>query len=262
VIYGLAEAAGPRGFAAANAWAPLAGGTALTAAFTVHALRKQRDPLINLRLLRVRSYAASLAVQSLAGVSVYGPLLLLALYYQDLQGKSAVIAWLLLAPQGIGSMLTRNIAGKLTDRTGPRPVAVAGLVLTAAGTLAFAWASPADSEWLLGASLLVRGAGLAPVTIAVGAGTYRDVPIPSVQDASMTARIIQQLGGSLGSTVLAVILAAALASHHAAPALAFDSAFRWAIAFTAAALIPAVLLSAAKAPAAGQDTAARSTTAS
>ena len=195
-------------------------------------------------------------------MSVYGPLLLIALYYQDLQGKSAVVAGLLLAPQGIGSLLTRNIAGKLTDRIGPRPVAVAGLVLTAAGTLAFALAGPAASEWLLGASLLARGAGLAPVTIAVGAGTYRDVPIPNVQDASMTARIIQQLGGSLGSAVLAALLAAALASHHSAPALAFDTAFRWAIAFTTAALIPAVLLPAAKTPAAGQDTATRGTTAS
>jgi len=62
VIYGLAEAAGPRGFASTTAWSPLAGGTVLMAAFTVHALRRQRDPLINLRLLRVRSYAASLAV--------------------------------------------------------------------------------------------------------------------------------------------------------------------------------------------------------
>jgi EmrB/QacA subfamily drug resistance transporter len=248
VIYGLAEAAGPRGFAAATAWAPLAGGTALVTAFTVHTLRTKRDPLINLRLLRLRSYTAALALQFLAGVSVYGPLLLLALYYQDLQGKSAIVAGLLLAPQGIGSMTTRNIAGKLTDRIGPRPLALAGLVLTAAGTLAFAWAGPAASESLLAASLLIRGAGLAPVTIAVGAGTSRDVPAPSVPDASMTARIIQQLGGSLGSAMLAVILAAALASHHAAPAFAFDLAFRWAIAFTAAALIPALLLPAAKQP--------------
>ena len=139
IIYGLSQAAGARGFAATTAWAPLAGGLALTAAFTVHALRRQRDPLINLRLLRIRSYAASLAVLFLAGVSVYGPLLLIALFYQDVQGKSALIAGLLLASQGIGSLVPRRIAGKLTDRIGPRPVVLTGLVLTAAGTLAFAW---------------------------------------------------------------------------------------------------------------------------
>jgi EmrB/QacA subfamily drug resistance transporter len=260
IIYGLSEAAGPSGFAAVKAWAPLAGGLVLTAAFTVHALHTG-TPLINVRLLRIRSYAASLGVLFLAGLSVYGPLLLISLFYQDVQGKSAVIAGLLLAPQGIGSLVPRGIAGKLTDRIGPRPVVIAGLVLTAAGTLAFAWAGPATSEWLLAASLFVRGAGLAAVTIAVMAGAFRDIPPGDVPDASSTTRIIQQVGGSFGSAILALVLARALTSHHAvtpaALALAFNTAFWWAIVFTVLALIPAVLLPAVKTPPAGQDTAAR-----
>ena len=191
IIYGLSQAAGARGFAATTAWAPLAGGLALTAAFTVHALRRQRDPLINLRLLRIRSYAASQAIMFLTGVSLYGPLLLIALFYQDVQGKSALIAGLFLAFLGIGSLVPRRVAGKLTDRIGPRPVVLTGLVLTAAGTLAFAWAGPATSEWLLAASLFVRGAGLVAVTIAVTAGAFRDMPPGDVPDASSTTRIIQ-----------------------------------------------------------------------
>jgi hypothetical protein len=79
-----------------------------------------------------------------------------------------------------------------------------------------------------------------------------------VPDASSTTRIIQQVGGSFGSAILALILASALASHHAATAtargLAFNTAFRWAIGLTALALIPAVRLPAAKTPP-GQDTA-------
>ena len=110
IICGLSQAAGARGLAATTAWAPLAGGLALTAAFTVHALRRQRDPLINLRLLRIRSYAASLAVLFLTGVSLYGPLLLIALFYQDVQGKSALIAGLFLAFLGIGSLVPRRVA--------------------------------------------------------------------------------------------------------------------------------------------------------
>ena len=98
------------GFAAVKAWAPLAGGLALTAAFVIHALRRRSNPLINVRLLRVRSFAAATAVQFLAGLSVYGPLLLIALFYQDVQGKSAVAAGLLLAPQGIGSLIPRSVA--------------------------------------------------------------------------------------------------------------------------------------------------------
>ena len=64
-------------------------------------------------------------------------------------------------------------------------------------------------------------------------------------DAS-TIRIVQQVGGSFGSAVLALILASALLSHRAvtpaARGLAFDTAFWWAIGLTALALLPAVIL--------------------
>jgi EmrB/QacA subfamily drug resistance transporter len=246
IIYGLAQADGSNGFATAKAWGPLAGGLALTAAFTLHALHRQDNPLVNMRLLGVRSYSASLAVLFLAGLSVYGPLLLLSLYYQDVQGKTAVVTGLLLAPQGLGSLIPRGIAGKLTDRIGPRPIVIVGLLLTALGTLAFAWAAPGSNEWLLAASLFVRGAGLAPVTIAVMAGAFRDIPSGDVPDASTTTRIIQQVGGSFGAVILTLILTSALLSHHAATAaaraLAFHTAFWWAIGLTVLALIPALML--------------------
>ncbi len=78
-------------------------------------------------------------------------------------------------------------------------------------------------------------------------------------DASSTTRIIQQVGGSFGSAILAFILASVLTSHHAvtaaARASAFDTAFWWAIALTALALVPAILLPAGKAQPAAQNTA-------
>ena len=246
IIYGLAQAAGPRGFASSQAWLPLAAGFAGTGAFVTHALRKRGRPLIDLRVLRVRCFAASTTVVFLAGLSVYGPLLLLALYYQQVQGKSVLVTGLLLAPQGIGSLLPRGIAGKVADFTGARPVVLAGLVLTALGTLPYAWAGPATSQWLLAGALFVRGAGLSAVTIAVLAGAFRDISPGQVPDANATIRIVQQVGGSFGAAALAVILASELLSHHALTAAArgraFDTAFWWAAGLTALTLLPALLL--------------------
>ena len=247
LIYGLSEADGTNGLAATDAWLPLVIGLTLMAAFTLHALGRPKDPLIDVRLLRIRSYAASVAVLFLAGWSVYGPLLLLSLYFQQVQGKSVLATGLLLAPQGIGSLVPRGISGKLTDRIGARPVVIAGLLLTAAGTLGFALAGPHTSEWLLAGSLFVRGAGLAPVTIAVMAGAFRDIRPADVPDASSTTRIVQQVGGSFGTAVLILILTRALVSHHAvtaaARALAFNTAFWWAIGLTVATLLPALFIS-------------------
>jgi EmrB/QacA subfamily drug resistance transporter len=246
IIYGLAQAAGPHGFASTRAWLPLAAGLTCTAAFARHALRKRDRPLIDLRVLRVRSFAAATIVVFLAGLSVYGPLLLLALYYQQVQGRSVLATGLLLAPQGVGSLLPRGIAGKVADFAGARPVVLTGLVLTLLGTLPFAWAGPATSQWLLAGALFVRGAGLSAVTIAVIAGAFKDISPAAVPDANSTIRIVQQVGGSLGAAVLAVILASELLSHHAVTAagrgLAFGTAFWWAVGLTALTLLPALLL--------------------
>jgi MFS family permease len=152
---------------------------------------------------------------------------------------------LILAPQGIGSLVPRTVAGKLTDRIGPRLVVVTGLLLTIAGTFAFTEAGPASNEWLLAASLLVRGAGLAGVTIAVMAGAFQGIGKDEVPDASSTTRIVLQVGGSFGAAVLAVVLAHQFsrgAATAAAHAMAFNTAFWWSIGFSVLALLPAFLL--------------------
>ena len=246
LFYGLAQVSGPAGFANAAVVVPIVVGAAFLAAFGVHATRRHDGPLVNVRVLRIPSFAAAAGVFLLAGLSLYGPLLLLGLYYQDIQGKSALITGLLLAPQGIGSLLPRTLAGKLTDRVGPRLVVIPGLALTVVGTLAFGLAGPAPSDWLLSASLVVRGAGLGAVTIAVMAGAFQGVPHREVPDASTMMRIVQQVGGSFGAAVLAVILASQLASHTvltaASRVAAFDTSFWWAIGLTVLALVPALLL--------------------
>jgi len=245
LIYGLSKASAVGGFSNREAWLPLLTGAVLGFIFLAYALYKKENAIVNVKVFRIRSYSASVTVFFLAGLSLYGPLLLLALFYQDVQSKSALLAGLLLAPQGIGSLLPRTVAGRLTDRSGPRVVVLASLVLTAVGTLPFAFAGPNTSDWLLAAFLLVRGAGLAGATIAVMAGAFRDVQPKQVPDASTITRIVQQVGGSFGASVLAMILAGGLAANNATPAArasAFGTAFWWAVGFTVLALLPALLL--------------------
>src|SRR5215472_694121 len=102
------------------------------------------------------------------------------------------------------------------------------------------------SEWLLAATLMIRGAGLGAATIAVMAGAFQGVPRGEVPDASSTTRIVQQVGGSLGAAMLAVILAGQLTGSGvggAAPrGAAFNVAFWWAIGFGLLALLPALPL--------------------
>jgi EmrB/QacA subfamily drug resistance transporter len=241
LVYGLSQASGTLGFGARAAYIPLAIGLALTVTFVVYALLKRSRPLINLRMLRVRSYALSLCILFFAGLSVYGPLLLISLYYQQLQGYSALITGLLLGAQGIGSLIPRVTTGKLTDRFGPRPIILIGLVITVLGTLPFAFATASTSGWILVVALFVRGVGLTPVNIAVMVGAFQGVPREELPDGSSTIRIIQQVGGAFGATVLVLILGHA-ALTVGIPSQAFNVAFWWSIGFVALAFIPAIFL--------------------
>jgi hypothetical protein len=207
-LYGLAQVSGDGGFAHRGVLIPLAAGAMLLASFIAWALRPHRrvTPLVDLRLLRVRSFSAAAGLMFISGLSMYGALFLLPLYYQQIRGASALGAGLLLAPQGIGALLPRTLAGTLTDRIGPRPVVLAGMAIAAAGTVPFALAGAHTSELLLSLVLVVRGAGLTTANIALMAGAFTGLPRESVPDASSVTRIMQQVGGSFGTAVLAVIL--------------------------------------------------------
>jgi EmrB/QacA subfamily drug resistance transporter len=244
LLYGLAQVSTAGGFGHVRVIVPLAAGAVLLAAFAWHALRTAVVPLVDLRLFRSRSFTGASALLFLAGLSIYGAMLLLPLYFQQDRGYSALAAGLLLVPQGVGSILPRTIVGKLTDTLGSRPVSIAGIVLAAAGTVPFALAGAHTSEWLLGAALVVRGAGLGAATIALMVGAFQGLSKPELPHASSTTRIMQQVGGAFGAAVLVVILTSA-ASHAAGPAgltAAFDRTFWWSVGFTALALVPALLL--------------------
>ncbi len=187
-------------------------------------------------------------------------MLLLPLYYEQVRGQTPLAAGLLLAPQGLGLLLTRSQAGKLTDRIGPRPVVLAGLALAVAGTIAYAMAGAHTGEIVLALCLVIRGAGVSLVTVPIMATAYIGLRPAQVPHASSATRILQQVGGSFGAAVFALILQTQLAAHAGhgvtGQAAAFDSAFWWSAGVTAVAVAAALLLPAAKprsAPPPGND---------
>jgi MFS family permease len=236
VLLGLANAGTAAGFGHADVIIPLVIGVALLAAFAGYALRRAQ-PLVEIRLLAKRTVASSSAVLFFSGFSLYGALLLMPLYYQDVRGASALAAGVMLVPQGVGALLSRTVAGSNIDRFGPRLFAVAGFAIVAAATVPFALAGPHTSAWLLAAWMVIRGFGLGAVTMPVMVAGYIGLDKKQIPHSSVLTRTSQQLGGSFGTAVLAVILAGAIAAHPATLADAFHVAFWWSAGFSAVAVL-------------------------
>ncbi|MWB98544.1 MDR family MFS transporter [Agromyces seonyuensis] len=238
VLFGLSNAGDEGGFARIDVWGPLAAGAVLVAAFVAWALPRPNRALVDVRLFGKRAVGSSSMLFLLAGASLYGAMLLLPLYFQNIQGLSALEAGLVLIPQGVGTLLTRVLAGRLTDSVGGRWVALVGFAVMGAATVPFAFADADTSIWLLMGVLLVRGMGLGAVMIPVMSVAYVGLDNAEVPHASIVTRLAQQLGGAFGTALLAVILEANLvgAVDAADAADAFDAAFWWAVGFTVVAM--------------------------
>jgi EmrB/QacA subfamily drug resistance transporter len=244
ILLGLSQLSEDDGIGHAGVLVPLPAGVALLAAFIAWASRPgDRQPIVDVRLLRLRSLGSASAVLFTAGAVMYAAMFLLPLYYQQPRGQSVLDAGLLMIPQGVGALASRFVVGTLVERFGARAVTMSSFLLTAVATIPFAFAGSDTSLWWLGAVLLVRGLGIGAVLIPPMSVAYQDVPPTGIQHATMNTRIVQQVGGSFGTAIVAVALQSLLAHG---TTRAFHGAFWWAIGITVAALVPAVALPADK----------------
>ena len=244
LLLGLSNLSQDGGIGPVSVLLPLLAGVALAAGFGWWALRRSgRKPVVDIRLLRVRSLGSASAVLFTAGAAMYAGIFLLPLYYQQLRGQTVLAAALLLIPQGVGSLASRFVIGKLIGRFGARAVTIATFLLAAAATVPFAFAGPGSSLWWLGAVMLVRGFGIGAVILPPMSVAYYDIGPADIPHATMNTRIAQQVGASFGVAVVAVVLQSLLA-HGAVGA--FHTAFWWAVGITVAAFVPALALPAGR----------------
>ncbi|MFI9597477.1 MDR family MFS transporter [Nonomuraea sp. NPDC052265] len=237
IVYGLSRTGTPGG-----GLPPLAIGTALLVAFVCYALRASDAPLIDLRLFTHRALAAASVLNFMSRLSIFGALILIPLYYQQVRGHNALTAGMLLVPQSLGTMLALPYVGKLTDRIGARPVVLTGIAVTTLGALAYTQVTAHTPDLVLAASLLVWGIGIAAVAVPVSAAAYQGLPPTAIPGATSAITTIQTIGASVGATVLAAILQNRTAHHPGALGAAFADTFWWVLGATALALIPALLL--------------------
>ena len=249
-LYGMSEAGGHGGFGSPRTSVPVLAGLALIGLFFWHAAARGGHALIDVSLLRRRGFGAAAAVNLLLMVALFGSLILIPLYYQQVRHEGAVAIGLLLAPQGLGAALALPLAGRLTDRFGARGVASAGMVLAALGMLAYTQVGPGTSYLYLSAALLVVGAGVGATVVPSMAAAFQALSRAETPRATSALNVIQRLGGAVGTALFAIVLsrqagtgAGGAGAGGAGPlAGAFGTTFWVAAGLIAAAVVPALLL--------------------
>jgi EmrB/QacA subfamily drug resistance transporter len=225
-----------------HALLPLALSAVLLLAFVLDARRRPETALIDLRVFRHHMLGAALVAYLLTSFGTFGAQLLMPLYYQQARGQSAISAGLLLAPQGLGMLLTLPQVGKLTDRFDNGKMVIAGVLTTLLGTAAFMQATDHSSYVLLSISLVVRGAGLGATSTPALAAAYKHLARAEIPNATTAINIVQRLGAPIGTATMAMTLSRFVASTPGASSSRAPLARAFASTFTVAAGLSALAL--------------------
>ncbi len=243
LTYGLAEIGATGGFGMTRVVLPLVGGVVLLAAFALHALHVPR-PLLDLRLYRRGTFSSASLAMFCLGAALFGSMILLPLYWQQIRGESVVDTGLLTAPTGFGMALVMPLAGRFADRFGGGPLSLIGVLVTAVATVPFAFIGVHTSISWLCVAMFVRGVGVGFAFMPAMSAAFAALKPSELPDAMPQLNVIQRVGGSIGTAVLAVVLQRALSGAHDLPAQAgaYGAAFWWTTALTAAAVVPCLVL--------------------
>jgi EmrB/QacA subfamily drug resistance transporter len=243
LTYGLAEIGVTGSLHSPKVIGPILGGIALVAAFVWHALRVP-NPLLNLRLYRRPTFSSASIAMFCLGAALFGGMILLPLYWQGIRHENVVDTGLLTAPQGLGMALVMPLAGKLSDRMGGGPLALFGVIVTTIATIPFGLIGAHTSTVWLSIAMLIRGGGIGFAFMPAMAAAFASLERSELSDATPQLNVLQRVGGSIGTAVLAVVLQRALVGAHSATAQAsaYGTAFWASAGMTALAIVPCVIL--------------------
>src|SRR5581483_1959755 len=183
----------------------LAAGAVVFVAFVLWE-RVAAEPMLPLRLFRNRTFAAASASTFLMYVGFFGIVFLITQYWQFAHGYSPLGAGLRILPWTVMPIVVSPIAAAVAQRTGERPLLIAGLGMTA---VSIAWlghvATPAAAYSTILPALVVGGIGMS-LFWAPAAGVFLSAVKPEEEGvASGANNAIRELGGVFGVAILATI---------------------------------------------------------
>ncbi|MET9492125.1 DHA2 family efflux MFS transporter permease subunit [Nocardia sp. NPDC006630] len=249
VTYALAEV-GSSGQASGSSMTVLAAGVVLLVVFVLRGLRIDH-PLLDLRLYRNRAFSAAALATFCLGGALYGAMILMPLYFQTVRGQSAIMTGILLAPSGIGAAIAMPLAGRLSQRWGGGITASIGGLVTMLATIPFVVLSADTSYGYLLGAMGVRGLGIGLSMMPAMTAAYQVLGRDKINDATPQLSMLQRVGGSVGTAVVAVALQHQLSRSHTPEAMAagFGAAFWWVLGISIVTTLSAVLLALAERPA-------------
>jgi len=174
-----------------------------------------REPIVDLHILKNYSFTIGTTVMFFVMMNLFGSIVLLPVYVQNLMGYTASLAGFVLAPGGVSSLIAMPVAGLLVSRVNPKFVAVTGIFLVSYSTwLMSGFTLHADFYSILWPRV-VMGVGMGFAFIPLTTLTLSHLPREMMANATSIYNLVRNIGGSFGVAIAATILTRRAQFHQA-----------------------------------------------
>jgi DHA2 family lincomycin resistance protein-like MFS transporter len=209
VVYGLSNLS--LGFV------PLAIGVVALAAFVARQiiLQKRDEALLDLRTFTSRTFSFSISMIAISMIALFGTIILLPIYMQNVLGLATVTTGLLMLPGGLIMGLMAPTVGRVYDRVGPTALVVTGSVIVSAVLWSITMLDENSSFWWVLVAHVVLSIGLALLFTPLFTAGLASLPASLYSHGSAIVGTVQQLAGALGIALFVTVMsvqAAALTS--------------------------------------------------
>lgn len=211
LLYGFSEA-GNKGWGSAEIVTMFIIGAIFIAAFVIREL-KMRAPMLNLEVLKSSTFTLTTIINMVVMMSLFGGMILLPIYLQNLRGFSALDSGLLLLPGSLVMGILGPITGKLLDTIGLKPLALFGIAVMAYGTWELTKLNMDTSYLHIMSIYVIRSFGMAFVMMPLMTAAINALPPRLISHGNAFLNTMRQLAGSIGTAILVTVMTTQTTNH-------------------------------------------------
>lgn len=242
LVYGLSNiGTAPAGIRAMASWLPLLTGAVTLSLFVLRQVRLQRRdmPLLDLRTFKTKTFTTAMIMMAMCMVSLFGTIVLLPIYTQNVLHLPALTTGLLLLPGGLVMGLLAPKVGRTYDRIGPSALVISGSIIVTAALWGMVLLNASSSPWVVLLAHMTMCAGFALLFTPLFTAGLSGLPMQLYSHGSAIVGTLQQLAGAAGVALFITVMTATIiaqrtsgASESGATAAGIEAAFVYGAVFS------------------------------